>query len=55
MTGEKKFIKEVSPYSNNYVTFKDEAKGNIVGKWKVVYLKLPNLEDVLIVEDWLLI
>lgn len=50
MTGDKNYLKEVNPYTNNYARFCDWAKGKIVGKWKLVYPGLPNFEDVLLVE-----
>lgn len=43
---EKNYLKEVKSYSNSYVIFGDGAKGKIVGKGKLDYLGLPNLDDV---------
>lgn len=50
MTRERNYLKEVKPYTNNYVTFVDGVKGKIVGKGKSVYPGFPNLEDVILVE-----
>lgn len=50
MIGDNNYLKEVVPYTNNYVTFGDGAKDKIMGKGKQVYVYLPNLEDDLIVE-----
>lgn len=50
MIGDNYYLKEVKSYTNSYVTFGDGAKGNIMGKGKLDYLGLPNLEDVMLVE-----
>lgn len=42
-------MKEVKPYTNSYVTFGDGTKGKIVGKGKLVYPGIPNLEYILLV------
>lgn len=50
MKRERNYLKQVKSYTNNYVTFDDDAKGKIMGKGKLVYPILPNLEDVLLVK-----
>lgn len=50
MTEEKSCLEEIKPYSNAYVTFGDGVKGRIKGIGKLVYLGLPSLENVMLVE-----
>lgn len=50
MIEEKNYLKEVKTYTNSYVTFDDGTKGKIMGKGKLVYPCLSNLEDALLVE-----
>ena len=48
LTGEKTYIEELKPYSNNYVTFGDEAKERIKGICRMVSPCLPSLTNVLL-------
>lgn len=50
MTGENNSLKEIKLYSNNYVTFVDGAKRNIIGKGKLDYLGLPSINIVLLIK-----
>lgn len=50
MTGEKNYLEELKPYSNNYVTFDDRARGKIKGMGKLVCPCFPCLDNVLMVE-----
>lgn len=49
MTSEKNYIKNIKPYSNNYISFGDGSRGKIVGKCQLDYLALPYHDDVLLV------
>jgi hypothetical protein len=40
----------VKGYASSFVTFGDEAKGEILGIGKLVNNELPNLENVLLVK-----
>lgn len=50
MTREKNYLKEVKTYTNNSVIFGDSVKCKIVGKRRLMYLSIPNLKYVLLVE-----
>lgn len=50
VTGVKSYLKELKPYSKDFVTFGDGIKGRITGIDKLVYLVLPSLENVMLVE-----
>ncbi|MCH79439.1 gag-protease polyprotein [Trifolium medium] len=49
MTGVGEYLKNVKPHSTSYVTFGDEAKGQILGSGCLVNNGLPKLDNVLLV------
>ena len=50
MTGVDKYREDVRPYATSYVTFGDEAKGEIVGIGNLTKQGLPRLNDVFLVK-----
>ncbi|GAU26327.1 hypothetical protein TSUD_56250 [Trifolium subterraneum] len=50
MTGEKKYLNEINPYTISFVTFGDGAKGEIKGIGNLINKGLPKLNDVLLVK-----
>lgn len=50
MTGVKKFLENIKPYSTGYVTFEDGAKGEIKGVGRLACIGLPSLDNVLLVK-----
>jgi hypothetical protein len=50
MTGEKKYLNEINPYTTSFVTFGDGAKGEIKGIGNLINKGLPKLNDVLLVK-----
>jgi hypothetical protein len=43
-------LKDVKSYKTSFVTFGDEAKGEIIGIGNLINNDLPNLENVLLVK-----
>jgi hypothetical protein len=50
MTGVEKFLRDIKSYTTSYVTFGDEAKGEIKGIGKLHNSGLPKLDNVLLVK-----
>lgn len=50
ITGERRYIEELKPYSNRYVTFGDGTIVRINGISKLISPNLPCLDGVLLVE-----
>jgi hypothetical protein len=47
MTGVENYLKDVKAYTTSFMTFRDGAKGEILGIGKLINNDLPNLENVL--------
>ena len=50
MTGNKWLLSNVLPSSPNFVTFRDCAKGSVLGSGSLNVPGFPNLRDVLLVD-----
>ena len=50
MTGIKNLLVDIKSHSTSYVTFGDEAKGEIKGVGKLECSGFPTLDDVLLVK-----
>ncbi|GAU35618.1 hypothetical protein TSUD_30350 [Trifolium subterraneum] len=50
LTGEKKYLNEINPYTTSFVTFGDGAKGEIKGIGNLINKGLPKLNNVLLVK-----
>ncbi|MCI54039.1 gag-pol polyprotein, partial [Trifolium medium] len=50
MTGVEKFLVDLKSYFTSFVTFGDEAKGEIKGEGKLINSGLPKLNNVLLVK-----
>ena len=50
MTGVKKYLVDIKSYSTSFVTFGDEAKGEIKGVGKLLCNGIRRLNDVLLVK-----
>ncbi|GAU49481.1 hypothetical protein TSUD_286190 [Trifolium subterraneum] len=50
MIGDDRFLVDIKTYSTSYVTFRDEAKWEIIGVGKLINKSLPKLNNVLLVK-----
>jgi len=51
ITGIDKYLEDVRPYTSNYVTFGDGAKGKIIGIGNLIKHGLSRLDNVLLVKE----
>jgi len=50
MVGVDNYLEDVRPYTSNYVTFGDGAKGKILGIDNLIKHGMPRLDNVLLVK-----